>query len=227
MEENNTAVVVAPQAGLSVVNPFNSGFNAEDFRVPFINCIQKMSDIDGKPGELVLDRKAVVVKNGKKVPVTVVAVQKSWAEKVPFDSDIERRVAYTPEQLAAIKADTQFQIIPQATFHLLVPLVPEACEVDDEDAADLFPFVLCGTPYQLAKIICQQVGYDNTYKILNSYHIGNPDAKLNAIQWNFSTMLVERGKYSWYVPVLGRTNTPTPEPVLAFINRLLAEGGAA
>jgi hypothetical protein len=224
MSEENTSVIEAP-TGLAVAGSFNAGFNAEDFRVPYLNCIQKMSGIDGRPGELVLDRRAVVVENGKKLPVTIVAIQKSWVEKVPFDEEVEARVAYTRDQLELIKQDTKYNIIPRATITLLIPHSKDTCNIDDEESAELFPFLLGGTPYQLAKIITQQVGYDNTFKVVNSFHVGNPDLKLHGQQWNLSTMSVERGKYSWFVPVLGRSSVATPEPVLAFINRLLQEGG--
>jgi hypothetical protein len=76
------------------------------------------------------------------------------------------------------------------------------------------------------RLTVQSFAYDHTFKIINSFHVGNPDVKLHEQVWNLSAMLIERGKYSWYVPVLGRSINKSAEPVLAFINRLVT-GGAA
>jgi hypothetical protein len=219
-------VVAAPSASIVQAPSFNAGFNAEDFHIPRLNCIHKMSEIEGNPGDLVMDRRVAIVPAGKKIPVNVVSIHKSWTEKVPYDGDIQPRIAYSLEQLEELRRETDREIVPRADITLLLPHIPEINGLDEEEASELFPFLLNEVPYQLVRLTVQSFAYDHTFKIINSFHVGNPDVKLHEQVWNLSAMLIERGKYSWYVPVLGRSINKSAEPVLAFINRLVT-GGAA
>ena len=224
MPEENTGLI-APATGLTIASAFNSQFNAEDFRVPRLNCIQKMSEIKGTPGELVLDRKSAIVRAGNKLPVTIVSIAKSWTEKVPFDSEYTPRVVRNFDEVADLKASSNYDIIPRADIVLLVPHDPVNTSIDDEEAAELFPFAIGENVYQLASLTVQSFAYDYTFKIVNSFHVGNPGVGLQDLVWNLSATLIERGKYSWYAPVLGRTTQKTPEDVLTFVNRLVNGGG--
>ena len=223
---NTETVVAAPAASVITAPSFNAGFNAEDFHIPRLNCIHKMSEIEGNPGDLVMDRRVTVVPAGKKIPVNVVSIHKSWTEKVPYDGDIQPRVAYSLEQLEELRRDTDREIVPRADITVLIPHIEEINGLDEEEASELFPFLLNGTAYQLARLTVQSFAYDHTFKIVNSFHVGNPDVRLHEQVWNLSAMLLERGKYSWYVPVLGRSINKSPESVLAFINRLVVGGSA-
>lgn len=227
MSEPETTVVtaLAPVKQNSLINApsFNAGFNAEDFRVPRLNCIQKMSEIAGTPGDVVLDRRATILKPGNKLPVTVVSIRKSWIEKVPYDDEYTPRVARTPEEKAELEATSSRQIVPRADIVVLLPHDP-ASGIDEEEAAELFPFLIGDTAYQLGMLTVQSFAYDYTFKILNSFHVGNPGKKLQEQTWNLSSTLLERGKYSWYVPTLGRSTTPTSPEVLDFVDRLLNGG---
>ena len=228
--ENNMSktqeLVVPVNTGVVAVNNFNSGFNAEDFHIPRLNCIQKMSQIEGNPGEIVIDRRAAVVKPGKKLPVTVVSIQKSWTEKVPFDGEAQARIANSPEEAAALKLDSNFPIIPRADIILLLPHDSEINTIDEEEASELFPYLIGETAYQLGRLTVQSFAYDHTFKIINSFHTGNPDRSLHDQVWNFGSMSLERGRYSWFVPVLGRSPKTQSKEVVAFLSRL-AKGGEA
>jgi hypothetical protein len=217
-----TAELVVPASAEVAIAPnYNSGFNSEDFHIPRLNCIQKMSEIEGNPGDLVLDRRAVVLKPGKKLPVTVVSIRKSWTEKVPFEGEYKPKYANTPEEAADLKLQSNFPIIPVADIILLVPYDSSISTIDEEDAAELFPFLVGDTAYQLAKLTVQSFAFDHTFKIVNSFHAGNPNLTLTGQSWNLGSLLLERGRYSWYVPVLGRSNRAQDPEVLAFLNRLV------
>lgn len=217
-----TAELVVPAtAELATAPNYNSGFNSEDFHIPRLNCIQKMSEIEGHPGDIVLDRRAAILKPGNKLPVTVVSISKSWTEKVPFEGEHKAKYANTPEQAAELKRESNFPIIPVADIVLLVPYDPSVSSIDEEEAAELFPFLVGDTAYQLAKLTVQSFAYDHTFKIVNSFHTGNPNLTLTGQSWNLGSLLLERGRYSWYVPVLGRSNRAQDPAVLAFINRLV------
>jgi hypothetical protein len=223
--ETEVVTALAPVKQNSLINApsFNAGFNAEDFRVPRLNCIQKMSEIAGTPGDVVLDRRATILKPGNKLPVTVVSIRKSWIEKVPYDDEYTPRVARTPEEKAELEATSSRQIVPRADIVVLLPHDPSS-GIDEEEAAELFPFLIGDTAYQLGMLTVQSFAYDYTFKILNSFHVGNPGKKLQEQTWNLSSTLLERGKYSWYVPTLGRSTTPTSPEVLDFVDRLLNGG---
>lgn len=185
-----------------------------------------MSEIEGNPGDLVMDRRTAVVPAGKKIPVNIVSIHKSWTEKVPYEGDVQPRIAYTLEQLEELRQESSREIVPRADITLLLPHNEEINGLDDEQASELFPFLLEDTSYQLVRITVQSFAYDHTFKIVNSFHVGNPQIKLHEQVWNLSTMLIERGRYSWYVPILGRSTAKTPDNVRAFIDRLVSGGGA-
>jgi hypothetical protein len=226
MSKTEVAVVTAePVATLVVASNKNATFNAEDFHIPKLNCIQKMSQIEGNPGEIVLDRRAAIIKPGKKLPVTVVSIEKSWTEKTPYDGDDQARVVYTAEEAAQLKLDSKYDVIPRAEIIMLIPHVADLSGLDEEEAAEMFPYLVDGTGYQLARLIVQSFAYDHTFKILNSFHSGNPQLALVDTQWNLSSLLLERGKYSWYVPCLGRSAATTPKAVKTFLINMA--GGTA
>jgi hypothetical protein len=224
MSKNTETLVAASPASVITAPSFNAGFNAEDFHVPRLNCIHKMSEIEGNPGDLVMDRRTTVVPAGKKIPVNVVSIHKSWTEKVPYEGDVQPRIAYSLEQLEELRRETDREIVPRADITLLLPHIEEINGLDEEQASELFPFVLEDIPYQLVRLTVQSFAYDHTFKIVNSYHVGNPQVQLHEQVWNLSAMLIERGRYSWYVPVLGRSTSKTAEPIRAFIDRLIAGG---
>ena len=220
-ETEAEAVIVAPIENVIVAPNYNSGFNSEDFHVPRLNCMQKMSEIEGSPGDLVPDRRAAIAKPGKKLPVTVVSITKSWTEKVPFEGEYKAKFARTPEEAAELKLESNYPIIPRADIILLVPYDPAAGSVDEEEAAELFPFLVGETAYQLAQLTVQSFAFDHTFKIVNSFHTGNPNLSLTGQVWNLSSLLLERGRYSWFVPVLGRSVQKQDPEVVAFLNRMV------
>jgi hypothetical protein len=222
-----TAVVVAaeketPEVNESVIlTNFNSGFNSEDFHIPRLNCIQKMSEIEGHPGDIVMDRRACILKPGSKLPVTVVSINKSWTEKTPFEGDYKPRFARTLEESKVLESESSYPIIPRADIVLLIPYDPSSGNIDEEEAAELFPFMVGDSAYQLAQLTVQSFAFDHTFKIVNSFHTGNPNRALIDQSWNLSSLLLERGRYSWYVPVLGRSARPQDPNVLTFLKRLV------
>ena len=226
MKEASTAVavVVAPEVNEAVaLTNFNAGFNSEDFHIPRLNCIQKMSEIEGHPGDIVMDRRACIVKPGAKLPITIVSISKSWTEKVPFESEYKPKFARNLDELAELRSQTSYPIIPRADLVLLIPYDPSSGNIDEEEAAELFPFLIGDTAYQLAQITVQSFAYDHTFKIVNSFHLGSPDRGLMDQSWNLSSLLLERGRYSWYVPVLGRSARVQDPEVLKFIKRMVTQ----
>lgn len=222
---SKSAVIEKPEATLVVAPAYNPGFNAEDFHIPRLNCIHKMSTIEGNPGDIVLDRRATIVKPGKKLPVTVVSIQKAWTEKVPYDSEVHAQTANTIEEAQDLKINSQYPIVPKADIIVLLPHNNDLNGIDEETASEMFPYLIDDVAYQLGRLTVQSFAYDHTFKIVNSFHLGNPAINLQDMQWNFSSLMLERGKYSWYVPVLGRAAAKTPTAIKSFLGRLV--GGAA
>ena len=219
-EDNNTEVAIPESVNTSLVVPSTAvDFSIEDIPISKLNVVQKMSNIGGSPGDIVIDHTATWLKNGKVLPITVVTASKCWQEKVPFDAGIRPRIARTREEYEALKADAE-KVVPRADFLLFIPWVESAGEIDEDTAREIFPYVIDGVPYQFVRLVCTSFAYDYTYKVVNAVHAGRPGSSLFDCVWDLGTKQIDYGKYSWPVPVLKRTDKQTPDAIKQFITNL-------
>tara|TARA_B100001250_G_scaffold257473_1_gene221656 strand:- start:376 stop:1017 length:642 start_codon:yes stop_codon:yes gene_type:complete len=187
--------------------------SAEDFNIPRMNLIQKISNIEGPVGGFVLDRKHAILDKGLSASTVIVRADKFWRENVPYDSDQIARIAHTEAQKKEIEADADQRMIKCVDFVLLIAQVEDADE-------ELFPYDLGGTNYALVNFQTQKDGFDFTFGRLATSSLANPDLPLCGKFWNVQSELLTKGKNSWFVPTLEATKEITSEEVRDFVVRI-------
>jgi hypothetical protein len=183
-----------------------------DIDYPRVNVVQKTSDIEAPTGSLVLDKKYTLLKPEQNGEVVVVSAAKAWKEDVPFDSDTISRVAYTLDDSKKLALDSEWPILEFADIILLFKQ-PEG-GTDDE----AYAFPIGDENYALAKLYVAKDAYRQTFKRLATFAAFNRTTPIQNLIWNFQTQMIEKGRYSWYVPSLAKTNKKTPEAVEEFLS---------
>jgi hypothetical protein len=189
------------------------GFSMSDIEIPKLNVIQKMSQINGPVGSVVIDKDSVLLEAEERVPVVIVGAVKKFKEDVPFDSDTIPKIVSTEDEARVLAEESEFDILEFAELVLLIKQ-PEGAE------EDLYPYLIGGENYQIARITVQKDAYRLTYKRLYTFQTFNPEVNAASRLWSFGTELMTKGKYSWYVPSLNITKEETPEDVVTFVNRI-------
>lgn len=192
---------------------------SSDIEIPRLNVIQKMSEVEGDVGSVVLDKQEQILDPKTSVPVIIVGALKRFKEDIPFDSDVVPQIVNTQAEADLLATTSDYPILEFADITLLIPQ-PQG--VSDE----LFPYVIDGVNYQLGKITVQKDAYRLTFKRLFTFHVMNRSTPLGSRYWKFGTELLTKGKYSWYVPTLQVTKDDVPAEVLDFV-KSLTEGGDA
>lgn len=206
-------VTNAPKQELSTETAQPLSFSSSDLEIPRLNIVQKMSEIDGPLGSIVVDKEDVIAEAGDKLKVIVLGAVKRFKEDVPYDDDYTPKMASTEEEAKALAKDSSYEIIEFAEIVLLIPQTGA-----DESA---FPYEIAGTNYQLGRITVQKDAYRMTYKRLFTFHKVNRGlVDISSIYWSFSSEPFSKGKYSWYVPMLASTKEAVPQEVLEFADSL-------
>ena len=193
-------------------------FVSQDIDIPRLNVIQKMSEIEGPVGSVVLDKESVLLQTEQKAPVVVVGALKRWKEDVPFGEEYIPKTVNNEAEAEELAKTSDYEVTEFAEIILLIPQVGE----DDS----LFPYPIGDKNYQIGRITVQKDAYRLTYKRLFTFQTFNPSVPVSSRFWNFSTELMSKGKYSWYVPTLSHTKDDVPAEVTEFATRLTG-GGAA
>jgi len=190
-----------------------SDFDAADIEIPRLNVIQKMSQIEGEVGSVSIDKDAQIFPASTKVPVVIVGAIKRWQEDIPFEEEGIPKMAATKEASIALAQESDYKVIEQAEIVILIP---------QNDLADegLFPFPIGSENYAIGKITVQKDAYRMTYKRLKTFELFNQDTPNYTVYWKFSTELMTKGRYSWFVPTLTSTKEETSAEVQQFITRM-------
>lgn len=188
------------------------GFFAQDIDIPRLNVIQKMSEIEGPIGSVVLDQDSVLLGAEEKTHVIVIGATKKWKENVPYGEDYIPKIVATETEAKALSDSSEYEVIEFAEIVLLIP------QIGDDDS--MFPYPIGDNNYQIARITVQKDAYRLTYKRLFTFQTFNPDISIATRFWNFGSELMSKGKYSWYVPTLAITKAEAPAEAIAFAQRL-------
>ncbi len=203
------ALAVAAHAPSMCVNGLV--FDAKDIDIPKINIIQKMSSIEGPVGAAMLDQKYELVGPESPVEVVVAKATKGWREDIPYDNDEMPRIAHTEEERIALEAESSYKLLEYAD---IVLLFKQPADVDDEA---IYPFPLGTDHYAVGRINVAKDAYKNTYKRLTTFQMFNPSTAYNTRCWEFKSMLMQKGKYTWYAPSLTVTSKTPSDEVLNFL----------
>lgn len=188
-------------------------FSAPDLEVPRINIIQKMSEIEGDLGSVVIDKEDQILGVGEKAKVVMLGATKMWKEDIPFNDEEVPKIVHTEIEAKELDDESSYDVIEFADLVMLIPQMGE----DDTN----YPYLIGDTNYQLGKITVQKDAYRFTYKRLFTYMAVNQDpTAVSKIYWNFSSESYSKGKYSWFVPMLSSTKELVPQEVLDFAKRL-------
>lgn len=204
-------IAVQEKSSLSVTNTDGLQFDQSDIDIPRINVVQKTSDIEASTGSLVLEKKFVLLKAEEVGQVVVVSAVKQWKEDIPFDEGTMGRIASTPEAAAQLGLESSYPILEFAEIRLLF----RQPEKSTDDSA--YPYPIGDGNYAIGKLYVAKDAYRQTYKRLITFAAFNKSIQLRNRLWNFQTQMIEKGKYSWYVPSLAISQTETPAEVLEFI----------
>lgn len=212
-----TEALVETNTNTAVAQPTHQlAFQATDIDIPRLNVVQKMSEIEGPIGSIVLDKESVLLEAEDKTNVVVIGATKKWKEDVPYGEDYMPTIVGTEEEARQLEADSNYPIIEFAEIIMLIPQIGE----DDEN----FPYPIGDTNYQLGRITVQKDAYRLTYKRLFTFQTFNPTVPVASRMWKFGSELMSKGKYSWYVPTLSITKEDVSDEVVAFAS-LLTQGG--
>jgi hypothetical protein len=205
-------VVVKETEALATPANNSMSFSAQDIDIPRLNVIQKMSEIKGPIGAVVIDQDSVLLEAEQKTPVVVIGATKRWKENVPFGEDYIPKIVSSESEAKELANDSAYEVIEFAEIILLIP------QTGDDDS--LFPYPIGDGNYQIGRITVQKDAYRLTYKRLFTFQTFNPDISVATRFWNFGTELMSKGKYSWYVPTLNITKESAPAEAIEFANRL-------
>lgn len=206
-----TEMLMAQNTGI-ISNPSGLMIDSNDIDIPRVNVVQKISDIDAPTGSLVLDKKYVLLKPEETGAAIVVSATKAWKEDIPFDSDGIPRIANDPDSAKRLALDSEWPILEFADIVLLFKQ-PEG-NTDDE----AYAFPIGDDNYAMAKLYAAKDAYRRTFKCLATFAVFNRNTPIQSRVWDFQTQLMEKGKYSWYIPTLKATNNQTPKAVAEFLS---------
>jgi len=184
---------------------------SQDIEIPRLNVIQKMSQIEGPVGSVVLDKEFVLLEAEQKTPVIIVGAVKRWKEDVPYDDDQIPKMASTEAEARALAQESSYPMVEFAEIVLLIP------QIGDDDTN--FPYPIGDTNYQLGRLTVQKDAYRLTFKRLFTFQTFNPTVPAFTRLWTFGTELMTKGKYSWYVPTLSVTKEESPKEAQEFASR--------
>jgi hypothetical protein len=184
---------------------------SQDIEIPRLNVIQKMSQIEGPVGSVVLDKEFVLLEAEQKTPVIIVGAVKRWKEDVPYDDDQIPKMASNELDARALAQESSYPIVEFAEIILLIP------QIGDDDTN--FPYPIGDNNYQLGRLTVQKDAYRLTFKRLFTFQTFNPTVPAFTRLWTFGTELMSKGKYSWYVPTLSVTKEESPKEAQEFASR--------
>jgi hypothetical protein len=206
--QNTNTSMISNQSGLLI--------DTSDIEIPRVNVVQKISDIDAPTGSLVLDKKHVLLKPQQIGKAVIVNAIKGWKEDVPFDSDVIPRIAMTAERKEQLAAESDYAILEFADIVFLLE------QPEDNDNEKAFAFPIGDLNYALAKLYVAKDAYRQTFKRLATFAAFNRETPVQSRVWDFQTQLMEKGKYSWWVPSFATTTVETPEDVTSFLKSFTA-----
>ena len=198
---DTTALSIAP-LGLSA--------NYGDIDIPRLNVIQKMSEIEGPLGSVVLDKESVLLEAEQKLAVVVVGAIKRWKEDVPFGEEYVPKIVDTEDQARALAGESSYEVLEFAEIVLLIP------QPGDDDTH--FPYPIGDKNWQIGRLTVQKDAYRLTYKRLFTFATFNRTVPITSRLWNFGTESFSKGKYTWFVPTLAITKEDVPAEVAEFVN---------
>lgn len=210
--KTETAEIVAKESEALAAPNSNMSFSTQDIDIPRLNVIQKMSEIKGPIGAVVIDQDSVLLEAEDKTPVIVIGATKKWKENVPFGEDYIPMIVSSEQESKQLAENSEYEVIEFAEIVLLLP------QTGDDDS--LFPYPIGDKNYQIGRITVQKDAYRLTYKRLFTFQTFNPSVSVATRFWNFGTELMSKGKYSWYVPTLAITKLEVPADALEFAQRL-------
>ena len=197
--------IAAPSAGFQI--------DASDIDIPRLNLIQKQSQIDGDVGSIVINKEHQIAAEDEVLKVVVISAQKGWRENIPYDNDEMPRFTFNEAEVAAIEADSEYDVIEFAEINLLI----EQPEGNDDTAA--FPFTIDDKNYAIGRVQVSKDAYRCTYKRLATFAAFNPTVPIHGKVWNFKSSSFSRGKYTWFVPYLDVSASETTPEVASFVKR--------
>jgi len=208
LAEKKKEAVAKPAAGPQLT------ITPADIEIPRLNVVQKMSQIEGPVGGVVIDRKSTLLEKDENCSALVVNATKGWRENIPFGSDEMPRIAATESQKESIEGDSTWgEMLPFADITLLFPQPKDGDE-------ELYPYPVGNANYALGKVNVAKDGYRCTYKRLCTFQMFNFDLPLCAKVWTFGAELITKGSHSWFIPTLTVTKEDAPVEAREFIERI-------
>lgn len=210
-ETNTTEIIPADEEPTAVANLATSGgfiIDPEDIHIPRLNVVQKTSAMEGEVGDLVLDKKHVVIPQGESREICVLAAQKMWREDIPYEQEGMPIIAYNHQEMQHLKRGSDYEVIEFAEITLAIE------EPEGEPEPEVYTYPIGDKNYCLGKLNVAKNAYQSTYKSLATFASFNREVPLTQRLWTFASYVMEKGKYKWFVPSLTVSkNYANPEVV--------------
>ena len=208
--------IIAAEEAPAEITPLVGGFEptAQDIDIPRLNVVQAVSQIEAPHGSIVLDKRHVLTEVEQPITAIPVAEVKGFREDKPYGVGEMARSVYTEEDLALLKADTEYPLIEFANVTIMFP------EPKHAKGGGAFPFKIGKTKYAIGTMNVAKVAYKNTYKRLITHMSTRVDEPYYGVYWDLTPLKIE-GKVTYYAPSLTVQDTEdtVPKDVVKFIER--------
>jgi hypothetical protein len=197
-------------------------FNNRDIRLPYLRIVQKISDDAATygAGSLLFNGEVKIATEGQPIKMTFLAMNKSYEEKLPMQSEKRPLVCDTAEEV--LKAGGSFN--PKDPHYFaevaMLQVVLERPEGLSEQDSLLFPYQAPNKKwYAMALWTARGTAYGQTAPILYTASLNFLADGLYQGEWSVSTDKRTNSKGSWHVPSL-RFNGKHEGEMLDFMLKL-------
>jgi hypothetical protein len=178
--------------------PRSGGFEitSDDIDIPRLNVVHSVSQIDAPHGSIVIDKRHVLAELNTPITTIPMSAIKGYREDKPYGMEGMGRSVYSPEDLEALKKDTEFPIIEFANITLMFP------EPKDAKGSGAYPFPIGKTNYAIGTLNVAKMAYAQTFKRLATYaSLRSADDPAHKVLWDLEAITIE-GKITYFAPSL-------------------------
>jgi hypothetical protein len=211
------SAIIEQQDPQNEIVPRRGGFDvtSEDIDIPRLNVVQAVSQIEAPHGSIVIDKRHVLAEVNTPITVIPMSAIKGYREDKPYGLEGMGRSVYSPEDLEALKKDTEFPVVEFANITLMFPEPKEA------KGSGAYPFPIGKKNYAIGTLNVAKMAYAQTFKRLATYgKFRAADDPAYNVFWELEAITID-GKVTYFAPSLRVKDTedsPDKE-VIAFIDK--------
>lgn len=201
------SAIIEQQDPQNEIVPRSGGFDitSDDIDIPRLNVVQAVSQIEAPHGSIVIDKRHVLAELNTPITTIPVSAIKGYREDKPFGEVPMARSVYSPEDLEALKKDTEFPVIEFAIITLMFP------EPKDAKGSGAYPFPIGKKNYALGTLNVAKMAYAQTFKRLATYgRLRAANDPAYNVFWELEATTID-GRITYYAPSLRVKVTEDPK----------------